>query len=174
MLVKIINIMLENTYTTDDLVGRIGFMRTYYASTLFQSGSQSVNTSPESVLRSVEPDTLQCLVQWHEKFQMERIQPLVIYEALDAIEEEIVGLPTVLLYVPIHFSNEHVALFGGWFRENVQPNILLTIRSDPRMAGGCGFVWNNIFYDFSFGYYLDKKKNELLKLLDSHIPHASQ
>jgi len=158
--------MLENTYTTDDLIERLALMRAYYSKRLFSGGTDA--TLGEVIGNSCTPDTLQALSLWLEKFQKDDISPLMVYEALDTVEEDIGGIPSVMLYVPIRFSHEHVVRFGRWFRENVQPNILLTMRTDPRMAGGCGLVWNSTFYDFSLRYSIHQHRDDVVAMFNKY------
>jgi hypothetical protein len=169
MLVKIISSMLKNTYTTDDLIERLGHMRTYYGVKIF---SENSNKTLDEVLRTqCEPHTLKRLKEWERAFEADNIQPLVVYEALDTVQEEVVGMPTVTLYVPARFSPEDVERFGAWFRSNVQPNILLTLRVDPRSTGGCSMIWKHTYYDFSLHYYIQKNRDAVVKVVNEHI-HA--
>ena len=111
------------------------------------------------------------LEQWVDTFTKESIQPLVVFEALDSVQEDITGLPAVTLYVPVRFTPEQTEKFGMWFRENVQPNILLSMHIDPRATGGCSFIWNNVFYDFSLRYFMDKQREDIVASFNKHT-HA--
>jgi F0F1-type ATP synthase delta subunit len=175
MLVKIITIILKNTYTTDDLLDRLGLMRRYYEALLFKK-QKDENKKNLSVSEFFEGErevfTVQILEEWFNSFEKSKIAPLVVYEALDSIEEDISGLPTVSLYVPIRFSEEHISRFGEWFRKNVQPNVLLSVRVDSRVTGGCGVVWNDAYHDFSLRYYLHKHRKELLDVYEKNTTYA--
>lgn len=166
MLVKIISIMLRNTYTTDDLVQRLEFMRVYYGKRLFAGGTEL--TLVDVLQDTVEPHTLGVLTAWLKAFDDAQISPIVVYEALDTVEEEIQGVPSVMVYTPIRFSHEHVERFGVWFRKNVQPNMLMTLRVDPRAGGGCGLIWKDTYYDFSLRYHIHTHREEVVKMFDSY------
>jgi hypothetical protein len=166
MLVKIISTMLQNTYTTDDLVERLGLMRKYYNKRLFTE-SENV-TLREVIAGDCEEHTLQALEYWVAVFTKENIQPLVIFETLDSVQEDLGGVPSVLLYVPIRFTPVQIESFGKWFRENVQPNILLSLHIDPRATGGCSFVWKNTFYDFSLKYFIDKQRDDIVTMFNKY------
>jgi hypothetical protein len=170
MIVKIITIILRNTYTTDDLMDRLGLMRRYYEAMLFkkQGEAPEQRSVQDFFAHEREEYTLRVLDEWFTQFQSHNIEPLVVYEALDAIEEDISGLPTVALYMPIRFSHEHIARFGEWFRAHVQPNILISMRIDARVTGGCGFVWKNVYHDFSLRYYLQKHREELVAMYENY------
>lgn len=169
MLVKIISIMLKNTFTTDDLVQRIALMRIYFSKRLF-SGAEHIPIH-EALQGECDAYTLTALEAWMEGFKESALSPLVVYEALDAIEEDLAGVPSITIYLPIKFDTAFVEGFGKWFRERVQPNILLTVHTDPYVSGGCSFVWNSVHYDFSFRYFVERESAAVLKTFDTHL-HA--
>ena len=159
MLVKIISIMLENTYTTDDLVLRIGSMRKYYEQRLFQPGKEV--TVRSAIENECDNHTLQAVEHWNERFEKEKVQPLVVYEALESVQEDLAGIPSIKLYVPVRFTPSQVEQLGVWVRTNIQPNILISLHIDPRVTGGCSFIWKDVYHDFSLRYFIDKKKKEI-------------
>lgn len=159
MLVKIISTMLKNTYTTDELVERIGLMRKYYERFLFQANENV--TLREVVKEECDPHTLRALEEWNTAFEKDAIQPIMVYEALESVQEDLAGVPSITLYVPVRLAPEHVERLGVWFRENVQPNILISLHVDPRMTGGCGFIWKDVYYDFSLRYFIEKNREEI-------------
>ncbi len=164
MLVKIITIVLKNTYTTDDLVERLGAMRQYYGDLVFRERKREPGRAVVA-WEGYGSYTQQAVTAWHEAFRAAGIGPLVVYEALDAIEQELTGVPSVVLYVPIRFDHATEEGFGRWFREHVQPNMLLTIRTDPRAVGGCSFFWGGRHFDLSLHYFMERRRAELTALL---------
>jgi hypothetical protein len=169
MLVKIISTMLRNTYTTDELVSRLGLMRKFYEKRLFADGE---NVTLKEVIESeCDEATLEALEEWNKYFTDAEIQPIVIYEALDTVQEDLGGVPAITLYVPVRFTTKQIEGLGIWFRENVQPNILLSLRIDPRTTGGCSFIWKDIYYDFSLRYFIDKQQEEITNMFNTHM-HA--
>lgn len=169
MLVRIISIMLTNTFTTDELVERIGLLRVYYNAVLF--GGKGDAPLSAVLGDSCSGETLEALAEWHAGFEAAGVQPIAVYEGLDSVEREVGGLPTITLYVPIRFSHSYLRGFGEWFRTHVQPNILLSVRTDPRMAGGCGLVWDHVFHDLSLRYHIAAHRDEIVNRFDAHT-HA--
>jgi hypothetical protein len=141
----------------------------YYGKRLFAGGE---GLTPRDVLgMNIEPRTLDIIEGWQRSFKDGAISPLVVYEALDSIEEDLGGVPSVKLYVPIHFDVNFVEKFGTWFREEVQPNTLLTIRTDPRVAGGCAVIWKDTYYDLSLRFFMHKERTAILERFDELL-HA--
>lgn len=151
--------MLKNTYTTDDLMERIGLMRRYYDKRLFQDDTNI--TIRKAIGEECDEYTLQALEAWNSSFDEEGIQPLVVYEALDAVQEDLGGVPSITMYVPVRFNPEQIENIGKWFRENIQPNMLVSLRIDPRATGGCGLIWKDVYYDFSLRYFIEKNREKV-------------
>jgi hypothetical protein len=161
--------MLKNTYTTDDLIERLGFMRKYYGTKIFTEGSKV--SLEEMFGTECEEHTLRSLKEWEKEFTKSNIQPIVVYEALDTVQEEISGMPTVTMYVPVRFGPTDVERFGTWFRTNVQPSLLISLRVDPRSTGGCSLIWKHTYYDFSLHYYIQRHRDDVVKMVNEKM-HA--
>ncbi len=166
MLVKIISTMIEATYTTDDLIERLGLLRKYYDVVLFTEATSA--TVREVLEGKCDDRTLRLLEIWVSTFEKQKIQPLVVYETLDTVQEEVAGVPAITLYVPVRFNIMQVEQLGKWFRENVQPNILLSLRIDPRTTGGCAFIWNDEYHNYSLRYYIEKEREEIDKVFNKY------
>lgn len=171
MVVKIINIILTNTFTTDELSERVGCLREYYAARIFKNDTTS--SVADLCAPHVSEYTVAVLEEWDRAFKREKLSDREVYDALDHIEEEVSKLPSVVVYVPIRFTHEYVARFGRWFRANVQPNIFLKLHTDPRVAGGCAFVWNDRYHDFSLRFFIHKNRKAIVDMFNRHaIDHA--
>jgi|SRR5665213_488885 len=57
----------------------------------------------------------------------------------------------------------------AWFRENIHPNILLSVGYQPHIAAGCVLRTPNKIFDLSMGAYLEKQAPLLTKLLAGSI-----
>ncbi len=171
MLVKIINTVLQDTYTTDELTERVALMREHYGALTF-TPSEAGRTVRDRYANKLDTFTLGVLSGWEDTFRTEKLAPKELYEAMDSIEQEVSTIPSVVLYLPVHFSPEHIAGFGKWFRENTKPNLLLTVRTDSRVSGGCAFIWNDKQYDFSLRYFLKRHRVRLVAMITKNT-HAA-
>ena len=62
-------------------------MRSYYAKRLFRGGEHL--TLEDVLTADCEPEVLGLLKEWQDAFQKESISPLVVYEALDTVEDRL-------------------------------------------------------------------------------------
>lgn len=65
-------------------------------------------------------------------------------------------LSVVIIILAVSLSKEEIRRLGRWFRQNVDPQILLEIRRDKKIVGGCRLIWRGFEGDFS----LQKKFKE--------------
>jgi len=168
MIVKIINTVLQDTYTSDELTERIGIMREHYGAKAF-TPSEKDKSVQDRYGATIEPYTLNVLERWERVFTEMKLTPKELYEIMDEIEEEVSTIPSAILYVPIHFSSDYIAGFGKWLRENTKPNLLLTVRTDSRVSGGCAVIWNNTYYDFSMKYFVKAHRQSLVEMVKKTI-----
>lgn len=58
-------------------------------------------------------------------------------------------LPVVVITLATTLPKEDARRLKQWFRQNVDPQILLEIREDPKIIGGCQIIWQGVEGDFS-------------------------
>lgn len=57
--------------------------------------------------------------------------------------------PVVIITLATTLPKEEIRRLGQWFRRNVDPQILLDIRQNPDIIGGCQLIWRGFEGDFS-------------------------
>lgn len=58
-------------------------------------------------------------------------------------------LPTAVVTLAVSLPKEEVSRLGQWFRQNIGPKILLDLRQDKKIVGGCQVIWQGLEGDFS-------------------------
>lgn len=64
-------------------------------------------------------------------------------------QEWIDNLPTLIIYVPVQFEDEQIINLGQWCRAEVTQSVLLDLVIEPAVVGGCAFIKNHTYHDFS-------------------------
>lgn len=81
---------------------------------------------------------------------------------IKAAQREAERLPVVFITLAIHLTKEEETHLGQWFRREVAPNLLLDIKSEPEILGGCKLIWQGREEDLSLRTKLEKGlKNKL-------------
>jgi len=161
-------IILSNTYTTSDMNRRLGLLEEFLDHKSFSGHDIASGASPLEVFlkESKKEDTKEAkaLAEWGDEFYAEFEKGNSV-NMLNAIKEELGLLPTIQIYFPAMFSAEEFKSVGEWLRKNINENILMEVSIDMDMIGGCGFVWNGVYHDFSFRNFIAKHTDELASMI---------
>lgn len=68
-------------------------------------------------------------------------------------------LPLVFITLAVSLPKEEIKRLGQWFRRNVHPQVLLDIRQDPKIIGGCQIIWQGFEGDFSLRRKFQEQKS---------------
>jgi F0F1-type ATP synthase delta subunit len=66
------------------------------------------------------------------------------------------------------FDNQEIAKIAGWFRTNVRKDMILEVKIDANVTGGCALIWNNTYYDFSLRYFMRKERAGIVSMLNAY------
>lgn len=158
--------LLHNTFTTDDLHRRIGLWRSVWERTLFQDDVDE--SQYQQLLRTSDalPEDIEAVDAWgtawcaaYTDHFSQRVQQL---------EHAIDQLPTVRIFVPVLFDTAAKELLGTWYRENIEDTALLELVVDPATVGGCGIVVRDRYHDLSLSARLDKSHEQLAEIMNAY------
>ncbi|MEX0933425.1 MAG: hypothetical protein WDZ74_01595 [Candidatus Paceibacterota bacterium] len=163
--------ILLHTYTKSDFYRTLDVAQEYLEHAFYNTDDTDDTEHVERLVRYAESqgDVLvaERLQAWGEPvlslFTRENL-----YEKLKELREAFEGLPEMVLYTPVQFGKEEVTTVGTWCRENLDRNIVLSMHVEQSVVGGCAFVWNGTYHDFSLDYFLNKKQGEITHLIRSN------
>ncbi len=162
--------LLQNTFTTDTLYQRIRFMREWYEMRLYSQDESerraTVSTFCEK--KGIDTDTSHVLEMWEQYFSEHASGPEEVVKTLRELEEQIHLLPSVVIYVPMIFDDTEIVKIAEWFRRNVRQGMLLEVKVDANVTGGCALIWNNTYYDFSLRYFMRKERAGIVSMLNAY------
>lgn len=163
--------ILSHTYTKSDFYRTLDVVQEYLEHAFYNTDDTDDTNHTERLVRYAESQG-DVLVAEHLKEWGEPVLSVFtrenLYEKLKELKSAFEGLPEIVLYAPVLFGKEEVLTIGGWCRENLDRNIVLSMHVEPGVVGGCAFVWNGTYYDFSLDYFLEKKKEEITHLIRSY------
>lgn len=83
-----------------------------------------------------------------------------------ALDDMIARAPVVHVSFAADPSSAFTAKVVTWFRENIDPMLLLQIGLQPTIAAGCVVRTPNHYYDFSLRQFFEAKKPLLIEKLE--------
>lgn len=170
MLQDVFQQLLQNTYTADTLYQRIRLLKEYYEARLYSQSQEgkSVSVKDFCTQKNIESDMARALTQWEDYFREHASGAEEIIKTLHELEQNIHLLPSIVIYLPLIFADEEIAKIAGWFRTNVQKNMILEVKIDANVTGGCAFIWNSTYYDFSLRYFMRKERAGIVSMLNAY------
>jgi hypothetical protein len=170
MLQEVFQQLLQNTYTSDTLYQRIRLLKEYYETHLYSQNEEGQHITIENFCaqKSIDPDTTEALTAWERYFHEHTSGAEESIKTLHELEQNIHLLPSIVVYLPLIFDNQEIAKIAGWFRTNVRKDMILEVKIDANVTGGCALIWNNTYYDFSLRYFMRKERAGIVSMLNAY------
>jgi len=142
--------LCATTYTVADMRRRLGLLQEGVEVALFNNQTTDTVAAIKAAVseRGKESDVA-AMMEWTDDV-FAQFTASNIRERITALQQAVDALPVMTLYIPVAFPVADLAAMATWCREECAPQLLFDVRIDPRMAGGCAFVWNDTYHDFSF------------------------
>lgn len=157
------NTILANTYTKASLLRRIALFRSFLERKHYsKSGFKRLKTFFEE--KAVSDDDAQALQAWSGVFT-KRLARSTFYKKLETIRKEILALPSVTVYLPFKAEESELTKIGQWFRRHIRKQMMMDVKVDPSLVGGCALVWNGYYRDYSLHRQFKDKKEEINQLI---------
>jgi F0F1-type ATP synthase delta subunit len=103
---------------------------------------------------------------------LDRFGANTLYDQIARLEELLSQTPLLTIYVPVELEPEHYEHLGNWVREHVNPQLVFDTKLDSTVIGGCAFVWNGTYHDYSLRYFIKQNHQEIIEALHNEHQHA--
>lgn len=70
-------------------------------------------------------------------------------EEFQKIDQYIEQIKPLTLYMAMEVDLRHIEEIGAWIRDNLSKDIMLDVKLDKELIGGCAFIWNGVYKDYS-------------------------
>lgn len=157
-----------NTYTKEGLNYRVGLLKKFFEDFFFTKKGHSDSRLEEFReflnKKGVSEHTKDSMMEWGEDM-LNKFDSNNLYDFISKIQGKKDELPTITLYVPVDLNEENISGIGKWFRGNINKNMIIDLHVDHNASGGCMFVWNGVYYDFSLNYFMNLHRDEITGLI---------
>lgn len=157
-------------YTIQDIYLATGLLKEFFDSYLFKNErKENCRAALKKFLKEhgefehIVRGLLSLSDDFYEAFDSETAASI-----FDSLEKKAEECDQIILYIPTLLPSEETKKIGEWMRTNVTKTVLLDLKVDRFSTGGCAFVWNGVYYDFSLRYFLKKKEKEIAQMIRSY------
>lgn len=165
---EIVNMIVSNTYTVQDLERRLGVLRGCVEAALFTETDM-----PYLEECAVYLDTHASAVdahavrEWGESvlnaFSQSNVRTLI--KKIQTMAEE---LPILTIYVPCEFSDPEIKPISEWCRKEESQHMMLDVHVDAAVVGGCAFIAGDTYQEISFTTRLQESPQLITNLLSGY------
>lgn len=157
--------LLEDTFTKPSLTRRLRLLREFAELSSYTKLGSSL--SEYLSLQNIGDEEALILTKWHdEATKVAGEKPLVF--AMKQFEGACETIPTITVYLPTQPDEVLLKRIANWFRENLEPTILLEIIVKPELVTGCAFVHKGTYHDFSLNYFFTKHHDQIKGVIDEY------
>jgi F0F1-type ATP synthase delta subunit len=121
----------------------------------------------ENISKEGDEDDVQAVLAWGEPVLAAFTREDVHKKMID-LHAAIEDLPLLTLYIPMEFSSAEMTTIGQWCRTQCDQSILLDVHIDAHVVGGCAFVWNDTYHEFSFRSRIKEQAGVITNTLSSY------
>jgi len=166
--VTLLQTLCATTYTVADMRRRLGLLQEAAEVAIFNDQTTDTVDAIKAAItdRGNEPDVV-VMMDWDDA-TFAQFTAGTIRERIVVLQQAVDALPIMTLYIPVAFPAKDLAAMATWCREACAPQLLFDVRINPRMAGGCAFVWNDTYHDFSFVAQSKKHPGVITKQLQTY------
>ena len=158
-----------NTYTATDIHRRLSLLQECVEEVVYHAHAKGILKEEALAFAKtiMSPLDVQAFSEWGDSV-WGLFSPHAVAEVIQALKAQSEMLPMLKLYVPVLFEPEKVASLGQWAREQIAPHILLEMHIDPAVTGGCAFVFNDTYHDYSLHRAFAAHKGVVRELLNTY------
>jgi len=164
--------LLKTTYTVMDLHRRLRLMQEVLEAVLYEEQQQLRMPEPAKrraqILKEIASSGDVVVLMNLDETLWQGFTPATLTTKMNIILKESETLPMMTLYIPVAFTEKQLAPISEWVRGNVAANILFDVHVDPKVVGGCAFVYKDRHFDWSLRRYLRSKRGMVTSLLNSY------
>ena len=159
--------LLDTTYTKENFQRKSMLLKEFFSKWFFKEhGDMSLKDNLSSFLdennigEALKESLLALSDNFYNHFTKDNMG-----DVLSDLDSEVEKKPILTMYIPTVLPPVEVLKLGKWVRTNIQKDIFLNLDIDSSSIGGCAFVWNGVYHDFSLKYYFDKNRTEVKNLV---------
>jgi len=165
-------VILQNTFVLADLHRRVDLLQQFLEHSFFTDDPQKKDPVRSIRAYYAEADEdirqhVEAITAWGPDF-FASFNARDLYEKVKEFKQFIELLPRITLYVPVRLAPSRAGSIGSWCRTNIRKDLILDLKVDPAVVGGCAFAYEHAFHDLSLPYFLRQKRDDFAKLVRTY------
>jgi hypothetical protein len=157
----------QTTYTQADARRRIGVLENAIEQAVYTQGAGKTIEGAVKELSKNEEDK-DALLAFLAAVKLPQDSTL-LKKFLASLRDAVIARPVAILAIPFEPTPKQIVEYGTWFRENVSPDVLLSIAFDASVVGGCSITWGGKQVIYDLEYIIKQKRTEIVAVVDQFV-----
>lgn len=146
--------ILEDTFTLSQLTRRVNLLKEVTSKKVF--GGESTNL--EEYIQREDLAWLKVLPpNFFSAFNKENFTTTFL-----ELEKYISWIKPLVVHLPFDLPTDEIKKLGTYLRKNFASVMVMDIKIDPSLIGGCALVWNGVYKDYSIRKVLEENKVDII------------
>lgn len=155
---NILDTILTNTYTIQDLHHRVRILKSQLENKLFgQSQTNEFSPDDSGWLSSMPPLFI-------KEFTKDNF-----YSSFNELEDQIKKLKPLVIYLGFEPKQQQIESIGEWLKNNLNQTKLFEIKIDPSLLGGVALVNGGVYRDYSLRTRIQEQSQTILAEFKKYI-----
>lgn len=159
---KLLETILENTFTKADLERRLRLLKEYLVKSLFRAVKMGKVTPDLLNIKVGTSSDLTWLENLPDTF-FDHFNRHNLHQILDEIDKLRQDLSTLVIQLPVEFTESELSNIGSRARSLFGKTLLIDTHIDPPLIAGCALAWSGVIKDYSIKGRIDEQKEAILE-----------
>ncbi len=85
-----------------------------------------------------------------------------ISKELRELGEDLQKVPVLTILVPVELPEDKLSELGAWVRDQFKKQLILEVKINPGLIGGCALIWKGVYKDYSVKASIQVQQKEIL------------
>lgn len=159
----------KTSFTLTQVQHQVEIWRDLVETALFSSTTETSLDRYRTAVNQLPPVERRLVEQWDETKWLERITTETFTTYVEQLRDWATSVRTLIIYVPVELPELEEGLLASAVRSEYDPESFIDVRIDPNVTGGCTFIHEEQYYDYSLHGRLKKDPAVMSEILNTYV-----
>ena len=161
---------ISNTsFTLDQVHHQVEVWRSVVEAAIFQETKKPLAQRYHTAVAQLSAADRRLVEQWDETQWLEQITPETFTTYVERLRAWADSVPTLVVYVPVELPELEIGMLAAEVRAQLSGQHVLDMRIDPNVTGGCAFIHQEQYYDYSLHGRLMQQPKVLSEIFNAYV-----
>ena len=159
----------HTSFTLTQLQHQVELWRELVETALFSNTSNTALERYQAAVARLPKTERQLVKQWDASQWLEKIDPETFTTYVERLREWAASVQAFVVYVPVELSELEEGILASAVRTQYDPESFVDVRIDPNVTGGCAFIHNEQYYDYSLHGELKRRPEVMSEIFNAYV-----